>query len=147
MTRSELGSSRALFDTNILVYSLDARDAQKQRLAQDCIRTHAQMGTGMVSTQALHELFTVCVSKLGVKAIDARSIVQGFSDLQVIGLSESISFETMELAALHQLSIWDALMLAAAVASKCPTLYSEDMQPGLAIRGVRVVNPFAQTLP
>ena len=44
---------------------------------------------------------------------------------------------------LHQLSFWDALIVRAAIASACTIIYSEDMQAGRTIDGLRLVNPFA----
>jgi predicted nucleic acid-binding protein len=48
-----------------------------------------------------------------------------------------------DLAADHQLTIWDATILAAAAEAGCRLLLSEDMQGGFTWRGVTIVNPFA----
>ncbi len=43
----------------------------------------------------------------------------------------------------HQLSVYDAVIAAAALHADCDTLWSEDMHGGLVIDGrVRIVNPF-----
>lgn len=47
-----------------------------------------------------------------------------------------------ELASIHQLSIWDAVILSAASDSGCRVLLSEDMQHGFTWSGTTVVNPF-----
>ena len=39
-------------------------------------------------------------------------------------------------------SFWDAMIVAAARAQGCELLYSEDMQDGRIIGGMRIVNPF-----
>ena len=49
----------------------------------------------------------------------------------------------MDLAVDHQLSIWDAVILAAAAETGCRLVLSEDMQEGFAWRGLTVANPFA----
>ncbi len=49
----------------------------------------------------------------------------------------------MELANTHRFALWDAIMLAAAAASGCRWLFSEDMQDGFTWRGVTIRNPFA----
>lgn len=41
-----------------------------------------------------------------------------------------------------QLSWWDALIVAAAQASECGVLLSEDLQDGQSFDGLRVANPF-----
>jgi predicted nucleic acid-binding protein len=43
------------------------------------------------------------------------------------------------------LSFWDAQILAAAASAGCGILYSEDLNPGQTIMGVKVQNPFASS--
>jgi predicted nucleic acid-binding protein len=52
-----------------------------------------------------------------------------------------------DLAAGHQLGIWDAVILATASQSGCRFLLSEDMQDGFTWGGVTVVNPFTSSAP
>jgi predicted nucleic acid-binding protein len=50
----------------------------------------------------------------------------------------------MQIAERYQLSIYDAMIAASALAAGCTTLFSEDMQDGLVInRKLKVKNPFA----
>lgn len=42
----------------------------------------------------------------------------------------------------HALSIFDAMVLEAAVLAGCSELWTEDLSHGSSLRGVRVVNPF-----
>ena len=42
----------------------------------------------------------------------------------------------------HRLSIWDALILRAALISGCRRLYTEDLQHGFRIETLELVNPF-----
>ena len=48
----------------------------------------------------------------------------------------------LRLKKLHQVSYWDAAILAAAARAGCPTLFSEDLNPGQDFGAIRVVNPF-----
>jgi len=48
-----------------------------------------------------------------------------------------------ELEERHALSFWDALVVKAAHRAKATRLVTEDLQPGRAIAGVAVENPFA----
>jgi predicted nucleic acid-binding protein len=43
----------------------------------------------------------------------------------------------------HQLSFWDALIVAAALEGGASTILTEDMSAGRSISGVRIDNPFA----
>jgi predicted nucleic acid-binding protein len=49
----------------------------------------------------------------------------------------------IELHRLTAVSFWDALIVQAARSAGAAVLYSEDLQPGAFIGGVRVVNPFS----
>lgn len=42
----------------------------------------------------------------------------------------------------HQLSFWDALLVASALAANCSVFLSEDMNGGQKIEGLTIVNPF-----
>ena len=48
----------------------------------------------------------------------------------------------IDLHRLHGFSIWDALVVRAALVSRCRVLYTEDLQHGQRIDGLEVVNPF-----
>lgn len=48
-----------------------------------------------------------------------------------------------DLAADHQLSTWDAVVLSTASEAGCRLLLSEDLQDGFTLGGVTVTNPFA----
>jgi predicted nucleic acid-binding protein len=50
--------------------------------------------------------------------------------------------EAAKLSADRQLSFWDSLILVAARRSGARRIYTEDLQDGQTILGVRVVNPF-----
>ena len=51
----------------------------------------------------------------------------------------------MDLAADHQLGLWDALILSAAADAGCRLLLSEDLQDGFTWSGVTVTNPFGSS--
>lgn len=49
----------------------------------------------------------------------------------------------MDVGIQHRLPFRDALIIVAAESANCETLYSEDLNDGHVIRGVRIVNPLA----
>jgi predicted nucleic acid-binding protein len=62
---------------------------------------------------------------------------------RVIAVDQSIVAAAMQIEARYQLSYWDALILAAALAAGCDTLCSEDMQDGQVFEGrLTIKNPF-----
>ena len=62
---------------------------------------------------------------------------------------EDLSVQTHEvgraLAERYGFSVYDAMIVAAALIAGCTTLYTEDMHHGLLVEGqLRLVNPFAE---
>lgn len=135
-------SVRSFLDTNVLVYTDDHDAPQKQRLALELVAEHRREGTGVVSTQVLQEYFVAATRKLGVDAEIARRKVELFASLDVAILAVDDVLAAIDLHRLHRLSLWHALVLRAALRSGCKALYTEDLQHGRAVDGVRVVNPF-----
>jgi predicted nucleic acid-binding protein len=48
----------------------------------------------------------------------------------------------IELHRLHRISFWDAMIVHAARLAATDVIYSEDMQHGAMLAGVRIENPF-----
>jgi predicted nucleic acid-binding protein len=48
--------------------------------------------------------------------------------------------EAIDCAIINQLSFWDALIVVAAESARCEILWTEDLNHGQVIRGVRIEN-------
>jgi len=131
-------------DTNVLVYADDARDAVKQQTARDLLRRVVREGSGKLSLQVLQEFFAAATGKLGLSAVGARRRVEVFAQLDVVRLDVEDVLAAIDLHRLHQLSIWDALVVRAALVSGCRTLYTEDLQHGRKFESLQVVDPFRE---
>ena len=63
---------------------------------------------------------------------------------EIVPVTYAIHVVGMHLIERHKFSIYDAMIVAAALEAGCTTLFSEDMQHGQLIAGrLGVVNPFA----
>ena len=136
---------RSFFDTNILAYTDDAAEPAKQATA---LKLHAgchRRGQAVVSTQVLQEYFVTVTRKMGVDPVIARRKLELFTRMSVVVNQVSDVLAAVDLARLHTLSFWDALIVRAAQQAECRVIYSEDMQHGWKVDGVEVVNPFAGT--
>lgn len=134
---------RVALDTNVLVYAEGVNGEDRRATALTILRGFAVEDV-MLPVQALGELFTVLTRKAKREAADARQAVLDWSDsYPLIGTSQTVMFEAMELATTHRLSLWDSVMLAAAAQADCRLLLSEDLQDGFTWRGVTVKDPFA----
>lgn len=133
---------RAFFDTNILVYSDDKRDPAKQLKAHSLIREHRSDRTGVVSLQVLQEYFVNTTRKLGLDPGVARRRLEIFSRFDLVEPRLSDVLAAIDLHRLHHMSYWDALIIHCARISGCQVVFTEDLQHGQIIDGVRIVNPF-----
>ena len=135
-------SARSFFDTNILL-STDSSDAPaKRKRALELLGEYRLGRTGVVSLQVLQEYFVAATRKLGVEVDVARRKVELFANFHLVILDVEDVLAAIDLHRLHQVSFWDALIVRAAKQGGCPEVYSEDLQHGRTIDGVRIVNPF-----
>ena len=133
---------RSFTGTHVLVYADSADAAAKQACATALIAEHLRAGSGVVSTQVLHEFVNAALRKLALPLDLVRARVRLYSRFETVNASPGAVLEALDLHALHKVSFWDALVLQAAHQSGCVQLLTEDLQAGAVIGGVRIVNPF-----
>ena len=133
----------AFFDTNVLVYADDASSPEKQKRATALVTEHLRRGTAVVSLQVLQEYFVAATRKLGVAPETAQRKVEILARALVVRFEPGDIIAAIELHRLARISFWDALVVHAARSAGVRALYSEDLQAGAVLGGVRVVNPFA----
>ena len=136
---------RSFIDTNVLVYADSANAADKQACATALIAEHLRAGSGVISTQVLHEFVNAALRKLALPLEIVRARVRLYARFETVNASPAAMLEALDLHALHQVSFWDALILQAAHQSGCVQLLTEDLQTGAASGGVRIVSPFSGT--
>ena len=124
-------------DTNVVLYLLD--DGPKAERAAAILA-----GRPRISVQVLNEFTAVSRRKLGKSWAEIDEAVE-----DILALVEPVLPITLEehqvarkLAQDHGFNVYDALIIAAARASGCNTLFSEDLHDGQAIGRLKFVNPF-----
>jgi predicted nucleic acid-binding protein len=127
------------FDTNVLLY-LVSDDVAKANRAEQLVAQG-----GVISVQVLNEFAFVAVGKKGVDFTKLREILSSFRAVCVV---TALDIETHELglniAERYRFSIYDSLIVAAALRAGCSMLYSEDFQHGQTIERLTIRNPFAE---
>lgn len=130
------------FDTNILVYCTDTSAPKKQAIARALVSTASASGDAMVSTQVLIELFNVLTRKQQMPAANAQTLIAAYSAWSVIPSDATLVTAAIEKSMHHQLSIWDAMVIEAALRGGAQTLYTEDLTHGQRFDALTVANPF-----
>jgi predicted nucleic acid-binding protein len=133
---------RSFIDTNVLVYADSGDAGAKQARAAALIAERLRAGSGVMSTQVLHEFVTAAIRKLALPLEIVRARVRLYSRFEIVNASAAAMQDALDLCALRQISFWDALILLAARQSSCVQLLTEVLQAGAVIAGVRIGNPF-----
>ena len=131
-------SVRSFFDTNVLLY-LVSSDVAKADRAESLVANG-----GHVSVQVLNEFANVAARKLAMsweEIKEALGIVR--SVCHVHPLTVETHDRACEVAQRYGFSLYDALIVAAALLAGCGALYSEDLQSDQRIdRRLAVRDPF-----
>lgn len=136
-------SEKAFFDTNILVYLQDCRDKQKQKVARDLFSRCSAEKKAVISTQVLQEFSSVCIRKLNQDTLVVKQIVHAlWTNTPTVQVNPLVIENAIEITKETHFSFFDSLIIASAAAAGCSVLYSEDMNNGQTVDGVRIVNPF-----
>lgn len=127
-------------DTNILVYAHsqeDHRPAIAQRLLID---------GGVVGVQVLNEFASIARAKLAFTWPEVQEAIEKIVILCPVPRSLTIKthLEAMRISKRYGFSIWDGLIVAAAIEARCSTLLTEDLQHGQIVEGLRIENPFLE---
>lgn len=125
-------------DTNILVYLLSEDDSRADR-AEEILRAG-----GRISVQVLNELANVARRKLNMSWEDITEMLTLIRSVCPVDSLTPETHETaMAVAKRYGLSVYDSMIVSAALIGNCEILYSEDMHDGLIIEGkLRIQNPF-----
>ncbi len=138
-------SADYFLDSNILLYGFDPAEPRKQRIARMLVDGAVHEGRGVISSQVCQEFCNVMLHKLAVP-VPARDL-EDYLESSIYPLIRVLPSPRLfaEALAIHQQTqyrFYDSLIVAAALESGVPTLYSEDLQHDRAIGNLRILNPF-----
>jgi predicted nucleic acid-binding protein len=130
-------------DTNVLLYAVSRRPGEQEKRA----RAWALIDAGGIalSLQVLQEFCaqaTRATRPDRMSEQEAAEFVARWRRFPVQETTLALLGLGLEIEARHRFNFWDCMILAAAKAQGCDTVWSEDMQDGRIVEGVRVANPF-----
>jgi predicted nucleic acid-binding protein len=133
-----MSEAKPFFDTSVLLYLLSG-DAAKADRVETLLSDQ-----GVVSVQVLNEFAVVALRKLKMPLYDIREILD---TIRAVCAVEPITVETHDrgLAVFerYKFSLYDSMLIAAALIAGVKIIYSEDLQHGQVIdTQLRVTNPF-----
>jgi predicted nucleic acid-binding protein len=131
--------AKDFLDTNVLIYAVAKNDPRATKA-----ETLLASG-GIVSIQSLNEFVSVARRKLGMTWKQVSEILDLICVLcpGPVPISLDTHKSAVVIAEKYGYSIYDVLIVSAALESGCKTLYSEDLQDGQTInRQLTIRNPF-----
>jgi predicted nucleic acid-binding protein len=133
-----MSAAERFFDTNVILYLLSADDTRADRAEQEL------SAGGVVSVQVLNEFASVASRKLKMSIAEIREVLATIRAVcTIVPISEETHDVGLQVAERYGLSVYDAMIIAAALLAGCKTVLSEDMQDGQVLEGrVQVRNPF-----
>jgi predicted nucleic acid-binding protein len=134
-------------DSNILVYAHDADAGPKRDRAVESLRLLWESGAGRLSVQVLLEFYVNVTRKLAtpVARSTAREVVSSYGAWVHEPTTPDTVTRAIDIAEMAQIMFWDALIVASAEQVQATHVYSEDLNAGQIIAGVKIVNPLTAT--
>jgi predicted nucleic acid-binding protein len=128
---------KPFIDSNVVLY-LFSSDTVKADRAESLLQSG-----GLISVQVLNEVASVCLRKLKMTWEDIDAVLETLkSTCEVLPVTLACHEKAVGLAKRFQISLDDANIVATAILFGADTLFSEDMQNGMSMESVTVVNPF-----
>jgi predicted nucleic acid-binding protein len=133
-----MSDAEPFVDTSVLLYLLSG-DAAKADRVETLLSTR-----GVVSVQVLNEFAVVALRKLKMPLNEIREILD---TIRAVCAVEPITVEThdrgLAIFERYKFSLYDSMLVAAALIAGAKIIYSEDLQDGQVIDNqLRVTNPF-----
>jgi predicted nucleic acid-binding protein len=135
--------SAVFVDTNVILYSVDSSEPEKQPVARSWLRALWQARAGRLSVQILQEFYAnVTRLKSGLDQIEARAAVETLGSWNPLTIDPSLLNAAWDIEDRFGFAFWDSLIVAAAHRTGCTHLLTEDLQDGQIVDGLTIVDPF-----
>lgn len=129
-------------DTNIFIYFVDRRDLRKQSIARNLIVLAMDNPQYSITLQVLNEFANVALLKLSMNEDEVCEYISYFRNMSVQMPKAEWTDRALMIRKQYGIQFYDALMVAAAEASGCDEILTEDLNDGQIYCGVKAVNPF-----
>jgi predicted nucleic acid-binding protein len=141
-------SAKFFLDTNIFVYTFDEGNPGKRERAREIVAETLSGPRGIISYQVVQEFLNAALKKFSkpLTAADAeRYLTIVLEPLCAVFAGFELYHQAIDIANRLKYSFYDSLIIASALQAGCSVLYSEDLQHGQKIGGLRILNPFVES--
>jgi predicted nucleic acid-binding protein len=130
-------------DTNILVYAASPHDLSGRHQTTVDLLARLGLSGAILPLPVIGELFNARRKKQFSELAFLKNLVEIWTAaFDCPGALRGDYLKAAQISELFKLQYFDALIISVAIRAGANILLSEDMQDGIAIDGLRVVNPF-----
>lgn len=136
-----------LIDTNILVYSYDSGESEKQEICRSLLKKcWKREASYAIALQNLSEFYVVVTKKIErpLSKETARKVIKDiidFNNWQVLGLNETSLITAIDIGSKYKIHYWDALLCAAMKQNDITNIYTENIKDFKKIPWIKAVDP------
>ena len=130
-------------DTNILLYSISQNpsEANKRDRAIELLCDDS----AALSIQVLQEFYVQATRVSRRDPIPhelAVGLIEAWTRFRIQDMTLCVLNEALRIRKTFGFSFWDSAIVAAALATGCDRVYTEDLNHGQVVEGLLIVNPF-----
>lgn len=130
---------KAFVDSNIWLYAFMDTTEPKHKPATVLL----SQPDITLSTQVVNEVCHNLIRKAGYTEDEIRTTIYNLqANYLILDVPLSVVQQASVLRETYRFSYWDSLIIATAQSASCTTVYSEDMQHGLRVGELTIINPF-----
>jgi len=136
-------NDKTFIDSNVLIYAYDIDAKAKHQAAKTILLELWSKRTGVLSPQVLQEFYVNVTRKIPhpIPKKSARLVVTSYA-IWCIDITPAEIFTAFQIEDEARIGFWDSLIVASALKSGASRIYSEGLNAGQTIAGVRIENPF-----
>ena len=137
------GKMSCFADTNLIVYTVDPLEPEKQRRMKEFLNGIIKRHTLVLSPQSLNECYRVVTERRDLMPRnDARLFVYALSKFCAASYDCDVRQRAWQIQDAHGYDWWDCMLLASASLAGCEVFLSEDMKHEQRVEGLVILNPF-----
>lgn len=133
-------SAKCFVDSNIWLYAFMDSNSDKRSNALQLIESPDIV----LSTQVINEVCCNLLRKADYSEVEIQQTIRNFqARYPILNVTADVIRHASSLREYYSFSYWDSLIIATAINADCAVVYSEDMQNGLYIDNLTIINPLA----
>lgn len=136
---------KIFIDSNIFIYAILEGSSNNEKRTQTInLLDELAEKSVITSTQVLGEIFNTLSRKYKVDKTELVKKLEILSEtVSIKGINQDTVKKCWDIVKTSNYSYYDSLIVATAIQNECSIFYTEDMQDGHVIEGLRIVNPYS----